>query len=152
MIVLQGTVEIGGEITAWGRRYWSPNLAECIGYRVEVHHDLGDDPVFASVWSRGRQHRYCTVALIGPAEPLAIEPSGAEPSASERQRLIGLVSRHYDERASQVADADHLSENAGKPGKFLGVFAVLLAVEILRHLFHKQHGAARRAHSRLVGE
>lgn len=152
MMVLPGTVEIGGEITAYGRRYWSPNLAECIGFRVEVHHDLADDPVFASVWSRGRSHRYCTVALIGPAEPIALGPSHAEVSASERQRLIGLVSRHNDERASQAANADHLPKDAGKPRKFLSVLAVLLAAQILRHLFHKQHGAARRAHSRLVGE
>lgn len=80
------------------------------------------------------------------------EASHTEPSASERQRLIGLVSRHNDERASQAANADHLPKDAGKPRKFLSVLAVLLAAQILRHLFHKQHGAARRAHSRLVGE
>ena len=147
MMVVSGTVELGGEITAYGRRYWSPNLAEVIGQRVEVHHDLGDDTVFASVWSRGRMHRYCTVALIGLPEA-----SPAEPSASERQRLIGLVSRHHDERASQITDADHLPKDASKPGKFLGVLAVFLAFQVIRHFFHKQHGATRRAHSRLVGE
>jgi hypothetical protein len=88
MRVFAGTVNAGGEIVVSGRRYWAAELIAKRGWEVEVHHDQ-EDAVFASVWTRGRLHRLCTVGLI--AIPPSTEAEGIERALVIRRKTEALA-------------------------------------------------------------
>lgn len=61
--MIPAIVKRGGVIEALGRQYWSPDIQGKEGWEVELHFDQGEE-TYPSVWTKGRQHRLCTAALV----------------------------------------------------------------------------------------
>lgn len=90
MNALVGVVCRDCTVTIHGRRYWSPELAERIGWEIQIEIDRADE-AYASAWTRGRNHRLCTVALIDAQAGTTIDERRA------------LAQAEADERASVVS-------------------------------------------------